>query len=103
MDKDRAAQTASPWSQWKEDIRVRLWTAFVAAGLESMAFFAYFDPLMQGSDELPPSWLEHRPMVYAIGLASFWALTVAVSALNAYLPVSGLLPESQRRSSGKPA
>jgi hypothetical protein len=78
-------QDLSPWSRWKADVATRMWTSLVAACLEALAFFAYFDPLMQGSDAPPPYWLIHRPTAYAFGVGACWAFTMTASALNAIL------------------
>jgi len=87
----RSQSSGPSWSSWKTDLRVHLWTSFVAACLEATAFFAFFDPLMQASDDAPPAWLMHRPGAYALGLVLFWTFTLGASALSAYLPASALL------------
>lgn len=70
---------------------MNLWTSLVVGSFAGMAFFVYFDPLMQGSDELPPPWLAHRPTAYCAGLILFCLFTIAVSAMNAYLQASSPL------------
>ena len=80
---------APSWPSWINEMRVHVWTAFVAACLEATAFFAFFDPLMQGSADQPPAWLAHRASAYALGLLLFWIFTLGASALNAYLSEAG--------------
>ena len=73
------------WSALREGIAVSVWTSFLAASAETMVFFAYFDPMLLGLDELPPTWLALRPVAYAAGFFFFWAFTLSAAALTAYM------------------
>lgn len=75
----------SSWSRVNERIGVTLWTSFLAACLETMVFFAYFDPAMLGGDRLAPWWLALRPAAYGAGFFFFWVFTFVGSGLTAYL------------------
>ena len=50
-----------------------------------MVFFAFFDPLLLGNDEQPPTWIPSRMAGYAIGFFFFWAVTAGAAVLTAYL------------------
>ena len=73
------------WSRVKERIGVALWTSFLAAGVETSAFFAFLDPWVLGHDETIPSWLVVRPAAYGAGFFFFWLFTFAAAALTAYM------------------
>lgn len=76
---------AGEWSPLRECVAVCAWTSFLAASAETMVFFAYFDPMQLGADELAPGWLSLRPVAYAAGFFLFWAFTLFASALTAYM------------------
>lgn len=73
------------WSRFSERVGVTSWTSFLAACIETVVFFAYFDPLVLGSNEAAPTWLALRPAAYAAGFFFFWVFTFAASALTAYM------------------
>ena len=50
-------QPPGEWSPPRESVGRRAWTSFLAASAETMVFFAYFDPMQLGADELAPGWL----------------------------------------------
>jgi hypothetical protein len=75
----------STWSRFSERVGVTLWTSFLAACLETLVFFAYFDPMVLGSVEATPSWLALRPAAYAAGFFFFWIFTILGSSLTAYM------------------
>lgn len=82
-------ETSSSWSRFNERISVTLWTSFLAACLETVVFFAYFDPMVLGGDETTPTWLALRPAAYAAGFFFFWVFTFVGSVLTAYMLDSG--------------
>ncbi|WP_282297658.1 hypothetical protein [Stenotrophomonas sp. PS02289] len=61
-----------------------LWPSFVAAGLASMVFFAFVDPLRL-RDITFPQHAVSREMGYTLGFFMFWAVTAAASAVTWYL------------------
>ena len=50
MEEERAK--SATWSRVKERIGVALWTSFLAACVETAAFFAYLDPRVLGARRL---------------------------------------------------
>ena len=78
-------EPTSSWSRFSERIGVTLWTSFLAACLETVVFFALFDPMMLGIGQATPPWLAMRTAAYAAGFFFFWTFTVAASALTAYM------------------
>jgi hypothetical protein len=73
------------WSRFGERVSVISWTSFLAACLETMVFFAYFDPMILDGVETTPTWLALRPAAYAAGFFFFWIFTFAGSTLTAYM------------------
>ncbi len=73
------------WSRVKERIGVALWTSFLAASVETAAFFAFLDPWVLGHDESIPPWLAGRPTAYGAGFFFFWLFTFAGAASTAYM------------------
>lgn len=61
-----------------------LWPSFVAAGLASMVFFAFVDPLRLRDLTFPQHALS-RELGYTLGFFMFWAVTAASSAVTWYL------------------
>ncbi|WP_313343781.1 hypothetical protein [Stenotrophomonas sp.] len=61
-----------------------LWPSFVAAGLASMVFFAFVDPLRLRDLTFPQHALS-RELGYTLGFFMFWAVTAASSAITWYL------------------
>ena len=61
-----------------------LWTSFLAAVVETMVFFAFFDPAALRLT-CSPALFALRPMVYAAGFFLFWLFTLLAAALTAYL------------------
>jgi len=80
---------ASPWSRLREAVGVVLWSSFLAACLETMLFFAWFDPPLLSHDDFPPAWLAQRPTAYAVGFFFFWCCSAVAAAFTAYLIESG--------------
>jgi hypothetical protein len=74
-----------PWSRSHERISVTLWTSYLAACVETMVFFACFDPLLLANIDAAPGWLAVRPIAYAAGFFFFWAFTFVGSFLTAYM------------------
>lgn len=68
-----------------QDIGIIVWASFLAACIETMTFFAYFDPAMLGIHEIPPAWVANRLAGYSFGFFIFWAFTLCASVLTAFL------------------
>ncbi|HYQ24249.1 hypothetical protein [Stenotrophomonas sp.] len=66
-----------------------LWPSFIAAGLASVVFFAFVDPLRLQAISFPGGTIS-RELGYTVGFFMFWAVTALSSAVTWYLqrPVS---------------
>ncbi|MGE6332717.1 hypothetical protein [Stenotrophomonas sp. NPDC077659] len=66
-----------------------LWPSFIAAGLASVVFFAFVDPLRLQAISFPGSTIS-RELGYTVGFFMFWAVTALSSAVTWYLqrPIS---------------
>jgi hypothetical protein len=73
------------WPRFREDLGVLLWSAFLAACVATMLFFALFDPLLLADDHAPPRWLADRMTGYTAGFFFFWGICTLASFLTAYL------------------
>jgi hypothetical protein len=62
-------------------VGVVLWTSFLAAAVEAMFFFAYVDPMLLFSRDLPQFWFESRMTSYSVGFLFFWSFSMVASAL----------------------
>ena len=63
---------------------VILWPSFIAAGLATLVFFAFVDPLRLRDISFADIPLS-RELGYTLGFFLFWALTTASSAVTWYL------------------
>ena len=61
-----------------------LWPSFFAAGVSTMVFFAFVDPL-QLRDMTAPGWAVTRELGYTVGFFMFWAATAASSRFTWWL------------------
>lgn len=61
-----------------------LWPSFVAAGLASMVFFAFVDPLQLRAISFPQHAIS-RELGYTLGFFMFWVVTAMASAVTWYL------------------
>lgn len=61
-----------------------LWPSFIAAGLASVMFFAFVDPLRLQAISFPGSTIS-RELGYTAGFFMFWAVTALSSAVTGYL------------------
>jgi hypothetical protein len=84
------------WSRFSERVSIISWTSFLAACIETLVFFAYFDPKVLGGDAAAPSWLALRPAAYAAGFFFFWVSALIGSTLTAYMLDSS--PNSRQKS-----
>jgi hypothetical protein len=75
----------SSWPRVKERVGVALWSSFLAAGAQTAAFFAFFDPWILAHDASVPAWLLGRPAAYGAGFFFFWLFTFAGAGLTAYM------------------
>lgn len=55
-----------------------LWPSFFAAGVATMVFFAFVDPL-QLRDSTFPNWSMTRELGYTLGFFMFWLATASSS------------------------
>lgn len=63
---------------------VVLWPGFIVAGVASMVFFAFVDPLHLGAIGLTGvAW--SRELGYTLGFFMFWMIAAASSAVTGYL------------------
>ena len=75
---DEGSQPQS-WSRFNECVSVIAWTSFLAACVETLVFFAFFDPMVLGIDEATPTWMALRPAAYAAGFFFFFTSAIACS------------------------
>ncbi|MEG0185498.1 MAG: hypothetical protein RR704_18825 [Stenotrophomonas sp.] len=61
-----------------------LWPSFIAAGLASVVFFAFVDPLRLQAISFPGTSIS-RELGYTAGFFMFWAVTALSSAVSGYL------------------
>ena len=72
------------WSRDKQAVFTVIWISFLSAAVGTMVFFAIFDPV--DLSELFDEDLEiDRDAGYAAGFFFFWLLSLACSALTAFL------------------
>ena len=82
----------------QEDVAIVLWPSFLVACVETMAFFATFDPIeLYEKAEVLREAFEPRVLAYTLGFFFFWSLTASASALTLFLARGGRgLYESKR-------
>ena len=61
-----------------------LWPSFFAAGVATMMFFAFVDPLRLQAISFPGTAIS-RELGYTAGFFMFWAVTALSSAVTGYL------------------
>ncbi len=71
-----------------------LWPSFFAAGVATMVFFAFVDPLLLAEMTFP-EWSISRELGYTLGFFTFWLCTASSSLFTWIL----LGPPSRRRES----
>ena len=75
---------SKPWARRTQDLAAVLWPSFLAAGVATMLFFAFFDPV-----ELVPAmaipYELSRMQGYGIGFFFFWLITAVSSAMSVFL------------------
>jgi hypothetical protein len=94
---DEQGTASPPWSHFHVCISVIAWTSFLAACIETLVFFAFFDPTVLGIDAAAPTWMALRSAAYAAGFFFFWMFTFVGSTLTAYMLDSS--PETRKRPS----
>ena len=83
--------------RWGEDVGLVLWPSFLVAAIETMAFFATFDPLaLYDHAEVLREAFAPRVFGYSVGFFFFWSLTASASALTLFLARSGRPPTVDR-------
>ena len=75
---------ARQWSRDRQAMAVVVWVSFLAAAVETMLFFAFFDPVELAS-LMDDDFQIGREAGYAVGFFFFWVLSAACSALTAWL------------------
>jgi hypothetical protein len=73
------------WSRISRDVAMVLWPSFLAAAVQTMIFFAVFDPVYLGEGTALASIISTHNAGYALGFFFFWAFTTLASALTVYL------------------
>lgn len=74
----------------QEDVALVLWPSFLVASVETMAFYATFDPMeLYERAEFLREAFEPRVFAYTLGFFFFWTLTASSSALTLFLARSG--------------
>ena len=83
----RTASLAGPsrWTRTWRDVGIVLWPSFLAAALETMFFFAVFDPVDIGEGTALADLVANHNAGYALGFFFFWAFTTLSGALALYL------------------
>jgi hypothetical protein len=94
---DSTRDASRPGLRARENLAVVLWAAFLAACVETLFFFALFDPALLAHDAAPPAWLEDRMTGYALGFFFFWAICTIAGLLTAYLIETRTAPQREER------
>lgn len=76
--------TSSPRQRLIQHWGAILWPSFIAAGLASVVFFAFVDPLRLQAISFPGTAIS-RELGYTVGFFMFWAVTALSSAITGYL------------------
>jgi hypothetical protein len=99
-DADRRDPYDHPPRPWAHRLGAILWPSFFAAGVATMVFFAFIDPLDLAAISFASLELS-RELGYSLGFFMFWACTAASSLFTWLLlrPASRYNgpPESGRR------
>lgn len=72
------------WSRDKQAVFIVVWISFLSAAVGTMVFFAIFDPV-DLSGVFDEDLEIDRDVGYAAGFFFFWLLSLACSALTAFL------------------
>jgi hypothetical protein len=72
------------WSRDKQAVFTVVWISFLSAAVGTMVFFAVFDPV-DLSGVFDEDLEINRDAGYATGFFFFWLLSLACSALTAFL------------------
>lgn len=75
---------SKPWRRKTQDVAAVLWPSFLAAGVATMLFFAFFDPAELYPAMAIPYELS-RMQGYGIGFFFFWLITAVSSAMSVFL------------------
>ena len=70
---------------WNGLLAIVLWPSFLAAAVETMFFFAIFDPVDIGEGTALAALVANHNAGYALGFFFFWAFTTLSGALSLYL------------------
>ncbi len=73
------------WNRVGRDVAMVLWPSFLAAAVQTMVFFAIFDPVYLGEGTALAEIISSHNAGYALGFFFFWAFTTLASALTVYL------------------
>ena len=89
---------ARQWSRDKQAVFAVVWISFLTAAVATMVFFALFDPVELAAvydQDLDIS----REAGYAAGFFFFWMLTLACSAVTAFLVRTAPKRDAKHRQS----
>ncbi len=67
------------------DVAMVLWPSFLAAAVQTIVFFAIFDPVYLGEGTALAELISNHNAGYALGFFFFWAFSTLSSALTLYL------------------
>lgn len=83
---------------WAQRLGAILWPSFFAAGVATMVFFAFVDPLALAEISFPDHAIS-REFGYSIGFFMFWACTMSSSLFTWILlrPASHFNPRIERK------
>jgi len=84
------------------DVAMVLWPSFLAAGAESLVFFAIFDPAVIGNGSALAELLTNSEAGYALGFAFFWGFTTLAGALTLYLARTETSSPAAHHTTGSP-
>ena len=84
------------WSRDKQAVFTVIWISFLSAAVGTMVFFAVFDPV-DLSGVFDEDLAIDRDAGYAAGFFFFWLLSLACSALTAFLVRTAPKRDAKRR------
>lgn len=79
--RDRQRHELSPRAR---DVGVVTWCSFLAAGVGTVATFAFLDPAQIPLDAVPVFW-QSRLAIYAVGFFLFWGMAALSASLALYM------------------
>lgn len=95
-DNGRDPGSHTQWSRQRQNAAAIMWPSFMIAGLATIVFFAFFDPVDLG-DVATPSIQLSRMTGYALGFFMFWVFLLLSSALTLFLVTTAHEPSQDKR------